>query len=136
MNPRVMTSDKAALFALSLVAARADAQPSRPANADAVVVVRVEAVAETPLCGVLFSSPVARHTVLRVEHGSVAPGPLYAFYECGWVSGTSPRVAPGMLLRLSLSRRPTRNYGSTVDGMGDPAAPRFYVVRGEVVSAP
>lgn len=125
----------AAMALATLTTIEVGAQSPRATPVDVVVVARVEAVEPTPACGVLFSSPVARHTVLHVERGALPPGPLYAFYMCGWTGGTTP-LSPGAVLRLSLTRRPRHAFGNTVDRMGDPTSPRFYVERAEPAVAP
>lgn len=117
-------------IAVALGLSPASAQTGRPAPAEVVVVARVEAVESVPACGVLHVSPVVRHTVLRVERGHLPPGALYAFYSCGWTSAQTS-VRPGAALRLSLTRRPRRSFGSTIDTMGDRGVPRFYVERAE-----
>lgn len=119
-----------ALAVLALSAVGAHAQGGPPPAAELVVVVRVEAIEAVPDCGDAWVAPVARHRVLRVERGSYAPATLYAFHDCGQVSAHW-RVTPGAVFRLWLSRRAPAQMGSPIDSMGDPAMPRWFVVRGE-----
>ncbi|MBI5517410.1 MAG: hypothetical protein HY909_26810 [Deltaproteobacteria bacterium] len=144
LTPVLRRRPRALVLALGLLAsalAAGNARAQRPQRQprtpppELVVVARVEAVTQTPHCGVLFSSPAARHSVLRVERGRAPAGDLYAFYRCGWTSARA-RVAPGMVLRLALSRSPVGSYGSTVDDLGTPTAPRYYVQSATPAPAP
>lgn len=99
---------------------------------DPIVVARVVDVALAPRCGDTHLAVLARHEVISVERGSINPGPLYAYYDCGSVA--TPGVgtfaaAPGVVLRLELSPRAPTSFGGT-SGVPPSGTTAYFAVRG------
>ena len=92
------------------------AASSAQGTVDPIVVARIVEVEMAPRCGDDHVAVLVRHEIISVERGAVDPGPLYAYYDCGSVA--TPGVgtfaaAPGLVLRLELTRRSPVSFGGT-----------------------
>lgn len=97
---------------------------------DLIIEARLVDVVEAPLCGILHTAAAARYEVVRVVRGSYSGRELYVIHDCSPLT----RQNVGEVHRLTLSRRPPPAAGSVFDTFADRNAPRFWVVRFEVVT--